>query len=73
MPENIDEMINRIRNNNEQENKKLAEDLTNSLSQEQKTALDKLMNDKSLLQKIINNEKVREIMNKIGGEQNGHQ
>ena len=72
MPENIDEMINRIRNNNEQENKKLAEDLTNSLSQEQKTALDKLMNDNSLLQKIINNEKVREIMNKIGGEQNGH-
>lgn len=72
MPENIDEMINRIRNNNEQENKKLAEDLTNSLSQEQKTVLDKLMNDNSLLQKIINNEKVREIMNKIGGEQNGH-
>ena len=72
MPENIDEMINRIRNNNEQENKKLAEDLTNSLSQEQKTALDKLMNDKSLLQKIVNNEKVREIMNRIGGEQNGH-
>ncbi len=72
MPENIDEMINRIRNNNEQENKKLAEELANGLSQEQKTALDKLMNDKSLLQKIINNEKVREIMNRIGGEQNGH-
>ncbi len=72
MPENIDEMINRIRNNNEQENKKLAEELANGLSQEQKTALDKLMNDKSLLQKIVNNEKVREIMNRIGGEQNGH-
>lgn len=72
MPENIDEMINRIRNNNEQENKKLAEELANGLSQEQKTALDNLMNDKSLLQKIVNNEKVREIMNRIGGEQNGH-
>ena len=72
MPENIDEMITKIRNNSEQENKKLAQDLTDSLSQEQKTALDKLMKDKSLLQKIFSNDKVREIMNKIGGDENGH-
>lgn len=72
MPENIDEMINKIKNNSAQENKKLVEDLTGNLSQEQKTALDKLMSDKSLLQKIFNNEKVRDLMNKIGGDANGH-
>ncbi len=72
MPENIDAIINKIKNNNEQENKKLAEDMANSLSPEQKAALSKLMNDKSLLQKIFSNEKFREIMNKIGGDVNGH-
>ncbi len=72
MPENIDGIINKIKNNNEQENKKLAEDMANSLSPEQKAALSKLMNDKSLLQKILSNEKFREIMNKIGGDVNGH-
>ena len=72
MPENIDAIINKIKNNNEQENKKLAEDMANSLSPEQKSALSKLMNDKSLLQKIFSNEKFREIMNKIGGDVNGH-
>lgn len=72
MPENIDEMINKIKNNSAQENKKLVEDLTGNLSQEQKTALDKLMSDKSLLQKIFSNEKVRDLMNKIGGDANGH-
>ena len=72
MPENIDGIINKIKNNNEQENKKLAEDMANSLSPEQKAALSKLMNDKSLLQKIFSNEKFREIMNKIGGDVNGH-
>ena len=72
MPENIDGIINKIKNNNEQENKKLAEDMANSLSPEHKAALSKLMNDKSLLQKIFSNEKFREIMNKIGGDVNGH-
>lgn len=72
MPENIDGIINKIKNNNEQENKKLAEDMANSLSPEQKATLSKLMNDKSLLQKIFSNEKFREIMNKIGGDVNGH-
>ena len=72
MPENIDGIINKIKNNNEQENKKLAEDMANSLSPEQKATLRKLMNDKSLLQKIFSNEKFREIMNKIGGDVNGH-
>lgn len=72
MPENIDEMIEKIKNNNADENRRLAENLKNNLSPEQKSSLDRLMNDSNLMQKLMSNSKVQGIMKKLGGDSNGH-
>ncbi len=73
MSDNLDEMINKIKNNSADENRKLAENLKNNLTDEQKSSLEKLMSDSNLMQKLMNNSKVQEIIRKLGGDGNGHQ
>lgn len=73
MSENMDKMIDKIKNNSAEENKKLAQELKNGLSDKQAEALNKLMSDSSLIKKLLESDKVNEIMKKIGGDKNGHQ
>lgn len=70
--DNIDKIIDKIKNNSEEENKELAEKLTGNLSSSQNNALSRLLSDKKLVAEIMNSPKVQEILKKIGGDKNGH-
>ena len=70
--DNLDKIIDKIKNNSEEENKELAEKLTGNLSSSQNNALLKLLSDKKLVAEIMNSPKAQEILKKIGGDKNGH-
>lgn len=72
MAENIDDIISKIKNNSNEENKKLAEELQGGLSRSQNEALQKLMGDKEMLKKIFESDKMKNIIDKLGGDKNGH-
>lgn len=72
MADNIDDIIGKIKNNNSNENKKLAENLMNSLSESQSQTLQKLLSDKALMQKLLSSDQAKNIMKKLGGDKNGH-
>lgn len=72
MQDNINDIIIQIKNNSKEENKKLAEKLKNGLSESQSDALGKLMSDKALVNKLLNSEEAKKIMNQLGGDKNGH-
>ena len=72
MSENIDNIIGKIKNNSNDENKKLAENLMNSLSESQSQTLQKLLSDKEALRKLLSSDQAKNIMKKIGGDKNGH-
>ena len=68
--DNIEKIINRMKNNSEQENKDLAKELTQNLSQGQSDALSRLLNDRALVTKLINTPEAKEILRKMGGDIN---
>lgn len=72
MADNIDDIIGKIITNDSNENKKLAENLMSSLSESQSQTLQKLLSDKSLMQKLLSSDQAKNIMNKLGGDKNGH-
>ena len=72
MADNIDDIIGKIKNNSNDENKKLAENLMNSLSESQSQTLQKLLSDKESLRKLLSSDQAKNIMNKLGGDKNGH-
>lgn len=72
MADNIDDIIGKIKNNNSNENKKLAETLMNSLSESQSQTLQKFLSDKELVKKLLSSEQAKNIMDKLGGDKNGH-
>ena len=73
MTNNIDDLIGKIKNNSDDENKQLAQELKNNLSESQTDALNKLMTNKDLLQKLFSSDAAKNIINKLGGDNNGHQ
>ena len=73
MAENIDDIIKKIKNNSNEENKKLAEDLQKGLSESQSASLQKLLSDKELVKKLLDSDQAKKIMKKFGGDNNGHQ
>lgn len=73
MAENIDDIIKKIKNNSNEENKKLAEDLQKGLSESQSASLQKLLSDKELVKKLLASDQAKKIMKKFGGDSNGHQ
>ena len=72
MADNIDDIIGKIKNNSNDENKKLAENLMKSLSDSQTQTLQKLLSDKESLWKLLSTDQAKNIMNKLGGDKNGH-
>ncbi len=72
MAENIDDIISKIKNNSNEENKKLAEELKNGLSESQSASLQQLLSNKELVKKILDSEQAKNLMKKFGGDKNGH-
>ena len=72
MADNIDDIICKIKNNSNDENKKFAENLMKSLSDSQTQTLQKLLSDKESLRKLLSSDQAKNIMNKLGGDKNGH-
>lgn len=70
---NIEEIIKRMKNNSEEQNRQLAKELTQNLSQGQNDALSRLLSDKALVTKLMNTPQAQEILKKMGGDKNGHQ
>ncbi len=70
---NIEEIIKRMKNNSEEQNRQLAKELTQNLSQGQNDALSRLLSDKALVTKLMNTPEAQEILKKMGGDKNGHQ
>lgn len=70
--DNIEEIISKIKDNSEQDNKKLAQELTNNLSDSQNDALNRLLSNKDLLSRLMNTPQAQSILKKLGGEDNGH-
>lgn len=73
MSDNLDEIINKIKNNTAEENKALANNLQDNLNAEQSAMLNGLLSDSELMKKLMASDAVKNIINKIGGESNGHQ
>ena len=73
MADNIDEIINNVRNNSDSENKKLAEDIMKNLSESQSRTLQRVLADKALMNKLLSSDQAKKLMNKLGGDKNGHQ
>ncbi len=72
MADNIDDIIGKIKNNNGNENKKLAENLMNSLSESQSQTLQKILSDNEMMQKLLSSDQAKNLLNKLGGDKNGH-
>ncbi len=72
MSNNIDDIIGKIKSNSADENRKLAEQLKSNLSQSQTEALNNLMSNKDLMQKLLSSDAAKNIINKLGGDKNGH-
>ncbi len=72
MSDNIDEMINKIKNNSADENKKLANELQSNLNEEQSKKLGSLLANKELMDKLMTSDAVKNIMNKLGGGSDGN-
>ena len=70
---NIEEIIKRMKNNSEEQNRQLAKELTQNLSQGQNDALSRLLSEKALVTKLMNTPEAQEILKKMGGDKNGHQ
>lgn len=70
---NIEEIIKKMKNNSEEQNRQLAKELTQNLSQGQNDALSRLLSDKALVTKLMNTPEAQEILKKMGGDKNGHQ
>lgn len=70
--DNLDNIIDKIKNNNEKENKELAEKLTENLSPSQNDALSKLLSDKKLVAQLLKSPKAQEILRNLSGDKNGH-
>ena len=73
MADNIDEIINNVRKNSDIENKKLAEDIMKNLSESQSQTLQRVLSDKALMNKLLSSDQAKKLMNKLGGDKNGHQ
>lgn len=69
---NIEEIIKRMKNNSEEQNRQLAKELTQNLSQGQNDALSRLLSDKALVTKLMNTPEAQEILKKMDGDKNGH-
>lgn len=69
---NIDDLIGKIKRNNAEENRQLAEELKKGLSQSQSEAFNKLISNKDLMQKLLESDEAKNIMNKLGGDKSGH-
>ena len=72
MSDNIDDIIRRIRSNSKEANETLAEELKSRLSAEQTKSLNKLLSDKELMKKMMCSDDVKRMMEKLGGDKNGH-
>lgn len=72
MADNLDNIINRIKNNSKEENKQLVQEMKRNLSEEQTQSLNKLMSDKELVKKLFASEQVQQIIKKLGGDNNGY-
>lgn len=73
MGNNIDDLIEKIKHNSREENQELAQELKKGLSNSQSDALNKLLSNKELMQKLLNSDEAKNIMNKLGGDKSGHQ
>lgn len=72
MADNIDDIISKIKNNSNEENRKLAEELKNGLSASQSETLQKLMSNKELMKKLLESDQAKNLMSKLGGGKDGH-
>ena len=72
MADNIDDIISKIKSNSNEENQKFARELQSGLSPNQNEALQKLLGDKEMLKKIFESDKMKNIIEKLGGDNNGY-
>lgn len=64
----FNELLKKIKNGSKEDNKQLAAELKSNMTQQQKDALNKVLSNKDLLQKLLNSEEAKNIINKLGGE-----
>ena len=69
MPDKADDIFNAVRNAKDKD--ELAKKLGNKLSPDQSKRVKKLLGDENALKKLLNNSKVKDIINKITEEDNG--
>lgn len=72
MNDKFNEMMDKISSSSAEDNKRLAENMKNNLSDSQKKAVERLLSDAGLMNKLLENDKVREILKKFGGDENGY-
>lgn len=70
---NFDDLLEKIKHNSREENRELAEELKQGLSGSQSDALNKLLSNKELMRKLLDSDEAKNIMNQLGGDENGHQ
>ena len=73
MSDNIDEIINKVKNNSSEENKKMVEGIINNLSESQSRTVQNVLSDKELIKKLLSSEQAKNLIKKLGGDKNGHQ
>ena len=73
MSDNIDEIINKVKSNSGEDNKKLVEGIMNNLSENQSRTVQNILSDKELIKKLLSSEQAKNLINKLGGDKNGHQ
>lgn len=73
MSDNIDEIINKVKSNSGAENKKFVEGIINNLSESQSRTVQNILSDKELIKKLLSSEQAKNLINKLGGDKNGHQ
>ena len=73
MSDNIDEIINKVKNNSSAENKKMVEGIINNLSESQSRTVQNILSDKELIKKLLSSDQAKNLINKLGGDKNGHQ
>lgn len=64
----FNELLKKIKNGSKEDNKQLAAELKSNMTQQQKDALNKVLSNKDLLQKLLNSQEAKNIINKLGGE-----
>lgn len=70
--DNSDDIFKKIKNNTNEENKKLLNEMTQNMTESQNESLRKLLSDNEQMKKLLNSPQVKQILSKFRENENGH-